>query len=108
MSAHVKRPEVGLPSIITADDEWNRQLETPNLKVIDVYGKIVIYKAKWAGPCEPMQTIFKKSKQEYGEGILFIQAQTDYIEALKNFKDKSCPTFLLFFVFYILFSVIFW
>jgi hypothetical protein len=46
-----------------------------------------------------MASIFKRLKLDYGEEVAFLQAQTDYIEALKNFRDKSCPTFLILFVY---------
>ncbi|KAI8925457.1 nucleoside diphosphate kinase [Entophlyctis helioformis] len=84
MSAHAKRAEVALAPIATSDDEWAGHLAKKGLR------------AKWAGPCEPMQTIFKRLKLDYGEDVYFIQAQSDYIESLKNLRNKSCPTFLFF------------
>jgi hypothetical protein len=38
MSASVKKVEPVLPSICTADDEWNMHLTKPGLRVVDVYG----------------------------------------------------------------------
>ncbi|KAH6583818.1 hypothetical protein BASA60_001235 [Batrachochytrium salamandrivorans] len=87
MSAHARRAEVALPLIITSDEEWAGQIAKPGLRVIDIY-------AKWAGVCEPMQNIFKHLKIEHGENVCFLQAQSDHVEALKNLRNKSCPTFL--------------
>ncbi|KAJ3285254.1 thioredoxin domain-containing protein 6, partial [Borealophlyctis nickersoniae] len=91
MSAHARRVETGpLSSTVTNDDEWNEQVNKPGLRVVDAY-------AKWAGPCEPMQTIFKRLKLDYGDDINFLQAQSDTITALTKHRNKSCPTFLFFF-----------
>lgn len=38
MSAHVKKVEQALPSVIIADDEWQRHLNKPGLRVVDAYG----------------------------------------------------------------------
>ncbi|EGF79674.1 hypothetical protein BATDEDRAFT_35212 [Batrachochytrium dendrobatidis JAM81] len=90
MSAHTKRTELALPACIASDEEWTHHLSKQGLRVFDVY-------AKWAGSCEPMQNIFKRLKVEHGEDVCFVQAQSDHIEALKNLRGKSCPTFLFFF-----------
>ncbi|KAJ3161782.1 thioredoxin domain-containing protein 6 [Geranomyces michiganensis] len=90
MSAHARKVEIAGTSSITSDEEWDAQLAKPSLTVIDVY-------AKFAGPCEPMQNIFKRLKLDYGEAVNFVTAASDNIEALASLRNKSCPTFLFFF-----------
>jgi len=45
-----------------------------------------------------MQGIFKRFKTEFGEELTISQAQADEIEVLAEFKNKSTPTFLFYFV----------
>ncbi|KAI8895584.1 nucleoside diphosphate kinase [Globomyces pollinis-pini] len=91
MSANAKKaPEILVPSLALSDEDWDRCMGKSGLKVIDIF-------AKWAGPCEPIQSIFKRIKLDYGDLVTFAQAQSDYIESLKNFRNRSCPTFLVFF-----------
>ena len=72
------------------DEEWDKWLTKPGLKVVDIY-------AKWAGPCEAIGSIFKRIKLDLGDNISFIQAQTDQIEALLKYRNRSRPTFMFFF-----------
>ncbi|KAI8995899.1 nucleoside diphosphate kinase [Gaertneriomyces semiglobifer] len=89
MSAHARKVEVaGIPNIAN-DEEWAECLERDGVTVIDIY-------ANWAGPCEPMQGIFKRLRIEYGEDIQFATAATGSLQVLEQFRDKSCPTFLFF------------
>ncbi|KNC98195.1 uncharacterized protein SPPG_06597 [Spizellomyces punctatus DAOM BR117] len=90
MSAHAKRVELQGTISVTTDAEWEALLSKPGLTVVDVY-------AKWAGPCEPMQNIFKRLKLDFGDEVTFVMAQTDAIDVLSKFRDKSCPLFLFFF-----------
>ncbi|KAI8823656.1 nucleoside diphosphate kinase [Fimicolochytrium jonesii] len=90
MSAHARKIELAGAVAVTTDEDWNTLTEKPGLTVVDVY-------AKWAGPCEPMQNIFKRLKLDYGEQVTFATALTDGIEALESYRNKSCPTFLFFF-----------
>jgi len=74
-------------SRLFTDAEWINELKIPGLVVVDLF-------AKFCGPCEPIQSsIFKRLKTEYGDQVHFVQAQTDGIEAFKNWRNKSCPTF---------------
>lgn len=76
---------------IKDDQDWDTWMEKPGLKVFDVY-------ARWAGFCEVIQSIFKRIRQEQGaDSVSFIVACTDSIEALSKFRNKSLPTFLVFF-----------
>ncbi|KAI9102594.1 nucleoside diphosphate kinase [Phlyctochytrium arcticum] len=90
MSAHAKKVEIQGPQVATTNEEWQHTLSRPGLIVVDAY-------AKWAGQCEPMQTIFKRLKLDYGEKVAFTMAQTDFVDDLATFRDKSCPTFLFYF-----------
>ncbi|KAI8921365.1 nucleoside diphosphate kinase [Powellomyces hirtus] len=90
MSAHARKIEIVGTAAVSTDEEWEAQISRPCLTVVDVY-------ARWAGPCEPMQNIFKRLKLDYGEAVNFVMAQTDGIEALATLRNKSCPTFLFFF-----------
>ena len=90
MSAHAKRPEATVSSLITSDEEWSLHMTKKGLRVVDAY-------AKWAGPCEPMASIFKRLKHEFTDDLTVVQAQTDFVEVLKNIRNKSCPTFLFFY-----------
>ncbi|KAI9348519.1 nucleoside diphosphate kinase [Obelidium mucronatum] len=51
-------------------------------------------RAHFAGPCEPMASIFKRIKVDYGDKVGFIQAQNDHISCLEGFRDQSCPAFI--------------
>lgn len=55
-----------IANAIHSDEEWSAFLEKPGLKVLDVY-------AKWAGPCEAMQSIFKRMKLDFADGLQFYQ-----------------------------------
>ncbi|KAI8593828.1 nucleoside diphosphate kinase [Geranomyces variabilis] len=90
MSAHARKVEIVGTASISTDEEWDAQIAKPCLTVVDVY-------AKFAGPCEPMQNIFKRLKLDYGEAVNFVAAASDNIEALASLRNKSCPTFLFFF-----------
>ncbi|KAJ3013715.1 Thioredoxin domain-containing protein 3 [Thoreauomyces humboldtii] len=90
MSAHARKVEIAGAASVSTDEEWDVQIQKPCLTVADVY-------SKWSGPCEPMQNIFKRLKLDFGERVNFVMAQTDTIEALASFRNKSCPTFLFFF-----------
>ena len=47
-----------------------------------------------------MQSIFKRLKQQLTDQITISQAMSDEITALESFRNKSCPTFLFYFVYY--------
>ncbi|KAJ3239518.1 Thioredoxin domain-containing protein 3, partial [Chytriomyces hyalinus] len=53
--------------------------------------------AKFAGPCEAMQTILRRYKVDYGENISFVQAITDNISCFEHIRNQSCPVFAFFF-----------
>ncbi|KAJ3238716.1 Thioredoxin domain-containing protein 3 [Chytriomyces hyalinus] len=53
--------------------------------------------AKFAGPCEAMQTILRRYKVDYGENISFVQAITDNISCYEHIRNQSCPVFAFFF-----------
>ncbi|KAJ3271032.1 thioredoxin domain-containing protein 6 [Terramyces sp. JEL0728] len=61
MSAHGKKTEVALPSLVVADEEWTKLLAKNGMKT------------KWAGPCEAMNSILKRLKVEYGEELAIFQ-----------------------------------
>ncbi|KAJ3080117.1 Thioredoxin domain-containing protein 3, partial [Quaeritorhiza haematococci] len=90
MSAHAKRVELHATGTANNDDDWQYLMAKPGLKVLDVY-------AKWAGPCEAMQNIFKRLKLDYGDDVQFIQALSDGIEALAKYRNRSCPCFLFYY-----------
>lgn len=71
------------------EEEYQEEMTRPGLLVIDAY-------SKWAGLCEPALPLFKKLKTEFGEEVHFVQAQLDDMESLGKYKDKSCPTFLIY------------
>jgi len=76
--------------IVKTDEEWDAWLGKPGLKIVDVY-------AKWAGPCDAISSIFRRLKMDLGEQIFFLQAQTEQIEALLKYRNRSRPTFLFFY-----------
>ncbi|KAJ3178431.1 thioredoxin domain-containing protein 6, partial [Geranomyces variabilis] len=90
MSAHARKIEIVGTAAVSTNEEWDAHIAKPCLTVADVY-------AKFAGPCEPMQNIFKRLKLDYGEAVNFVSAASDNIEALTSLRNKSCPTFLFFF-----------
>lgn len=57
--------------------------------MLDVY-------SKWAGPCEAVQGIFRKFKQEFGELLTIYPADAEVSEAFKRFRDQSMPAFLFY------------
>ncbi|KAJ3126393.1 thioredoxin domain-containing protein 6 [Nowakowskiella sp. JEL0407] len=90
MSAHKKQEVHTVTNNATTNEEFDELLQKPGLRVFDAY-------AKWAGPCEAMQNIFKRIKLDIGEDITFSQVQTDGITALTKIRNRSCPTFLFYF-----------
>ncbi|KAJ3033116.1 Thioredoxin domain-containing protein 3 [Rhizophlyctis rosea] len=81
MSAHARRADTGpLAALATTDDEWNAHTAKAGLKVVDVY-------AKWAGPCEPMQSIFKRLKIDFGDQVSFVQGPS----LVKIVKGANSP-----------------
>ncbi|KAJ3323047.1 thioredoxin domain-containing protein 6 [Boothiomyces sp. JEL0866] len=65
MSAHGKKTEVALPSLVVTDDEW--------AKLWTCFVKINSHVAKWAGPCDAINSILKRLKLEYGEELTIFQ-----------------------------------
>ncbi|KAJ3311050.1 thioredoxin domain-containing protein 6 [Boothiomyces sp. JEL0838] len=61
MSAHGKKVEVVLPSLVATDEEWTKVIAKGGLKT------------KWAGPCEAMNSILKRLKLEYAEELTIFQ-----------------------------------
>lgn len=55
--------------------------------------------AKFAGPCDAMASVFKRVKQHH-QDVAVSQAQTDNIDDLQEYRDKSCPTFLFYHVYH--------
>ena len=44
------------------------------MSLVDFYNAFInIYKAKWAGPCDAMQSIFKRFKTEFQDEVTFSQ-----------------------------------
>ncbi len=65
-------------------------LERPTHPVVlDVY-------TKWAGPCDAMQTVFKRLRSEHGEEFRTVQAVSDGLAAFAKYRNKSIPTFLFY------------
>ncbi|KAL7750048.1 hypothetical protein RI367_004563 [Sorochytrium milnesiophthora] len=71
---------------VHSDAELLDELSCPGVIVVDMY-------PHFAGPCDPMQSIFRKMSIDFGDAVRFIQAQTDHIEAFAGWRNKSCPTF---------------
>ncbi|KAI8907831.1 nucleoside diphosphate kinase [Gorgonomyces haynaldii] len=91
MSAGQRKKQEQAPSpIALTNEEWNQHMSKSGLRIVDCY-------AKWAGPCDAMQSIFKRLKTQYGDQLTVSQAQSDDIEALRVFKNKSCPHFLFYY-----------
>jgi hypothetical protein len=58
--------------------------------IIDVY-------TKWAGPCETIKGIFKRIKAANQDIVEFSEAESDSLECISMFKNKSMPLFLIYF-----------
>jgi hypothetical protein len=64
------------------------------------------HKAKWAGPCDAMQTMYKRFKTEFGDQLTYhqvillnlLKALSDGIDIFVDFRNKSCPAFLFYYV----------
>ncbi|TPX76673.1 nucleoside-diphosphate kinase [Chytriomyces confervae] len=67
-----------------------------NAEFLSMIGKPGLI-AKFAGPCEAMQTILRRYKVDYGENISFVQAITDNISCFEHIRNQSCPVFAFFF-----------
>lgn len=94
-----KQETNAVSSNVFTNEDWDATLATPGLKVVDVYAKWAgTYACNYKGPCEAMQSIFKRLKLQYNEAVNFSQAATDDIKDLERFRNKSCPTFLFYFV----------
>lgn len=78
--------DLKVDSRVFSDLELINELRKPGLVVVDMF-------AKFAGPCYSIQNIFKRIKPDYGDSVHFIQAQTDGIDAFRDWRNKSCPTY---------------
>ncbi|KXS21070.1 nucleoside diphosphate kinase [Gonapodya prolifera JEL478] len=75
---------------ITSADRWDDEMAKPGLLVADVF-------SSWVGPCEAVLATFKKLKTENIEDVRFVQVQSENIDALAKYRDKSCPHVLVLF-----------
>ncbi|KAJ3217379.1 thioredoxin domain-containing protein 6 [Clydaea vesicula] len=84
------KKDLAAPTAVSTMEEWASWVDKPRLKVVDVY-------SKWSGPCEAIVNIFKRIKLDLGDQINFLQVNTDSIDDLSNYRNKSRPTFLFFY-----------
>ncbi|KAJ1517806.1 hypothetical protein HMI55_005862 [Coelomomyces lativittatus] len=72
---------------VLTDDEFVHALNASDaVTVVDMF-------SHFAGPCEPVTSVLKKLKQEFGDQLTFLQAQTDSISYFQAWRNRSCPTF---------------
>eukprot|EP00117_Sycon_ciliatum_P009452 scpid3757/ scgid11737/ Thioredoxin domain-containing protein 3 homolog; Dynein intermediate chain 3 len=82
------KKEVILQHQLKSDDDYHKMLRKEGLTVVDVY-------AKWCGPCKAIVSLFRRLRNELGGDMLrFALAEADGIEALKEYRGRSQPTFL--------------
>ncbi|XP_065051819.1 thioredoxin domain-containing protein 3 homolog isoform X2 [Rhopilema esculentum] len=75
---------------VKTQEQWEELISKEGLIVVDAY-------AGWCGPCKAIESTFRRIRNESGDDLLhFAMAETDTIEALEAYRDKSKPTFLFF------------
>jgi len=75
---------------VKTEEQWEELLSKEGLIVVDAY-------AGWCGPCRAIESTLRRIRNETGDDLLhFAMAETDHIESLEAYRDKSQPTFLFF------------
>eukprot|EP00794_Sanderia_malayensis_P017266 gene17266-18990_t len=75
---------------VKGQDQWEDLMTKEGLIVVDAY-------ASWCGPCKAIESTFRKMRNETGDDLLhFATAETDSIESLALYRERSRPTFLFY------------
>ena len=78
---------------VETEDDFKKETSYKGLCVIEVY-------SKWCGPCQctvpTLRKLHKDLVEDKGCGVQFIQAQSDEIAVLKDFKQRTKPAFLFY------------
>ncbi len=78
------------------NESVSRVIEIEGNTYKDCYPKILYFTAKWCGPCQRIQPLYKKLADNYSE-ITFFKIDVDKNQELAaNFNVKSMPTFFFF------------
>ena len=79
--------------LVETDEEFNKNISFKGLCVIEVY-------SKWCGPCQctvpTLRKLHKDLVEDKGCGVKFLQAASDDIAPLKDFKQRTKPAFLFY------------
>ncbi|KAI9218309.1 nucleoside diphosphate kinase [Blastocladiella britannica] len=83
------KKEIDVIMKVNSDDDLLSALNGSDaLCIVDMY-------PHFCGPCDPMTSVFKRIKVDYGDTVSFLQAQTDAISYFAGMRDKSMPCFTL-------------
>mmetsp|Transcript_30383 Transcript_30383/g.74638 ORF Transcript_30383/g.74638 Transcript_30383/m.74638 type:complete len:125 (+) Transcript_30383:43-417(+) len=87
------KPWEELHTNISTDKEFAEMIAYKGLTCMEVY-------AGWCGPCTAVVPTLKKLHwdlvEERSAAVQFVVCNSDNVEALKEFKDRSKPLFLVF------------
>ena len=84
------RAKKALQVEVTSQEEWTGLLQEPGMLVVDAY-------AAWCGPCTAIRSLLNKIKINLDrDDLVFAVAETDSIDSLSAYRNKSEPTFLFY------------
>nr|WAW84848.1 thioredoxin domain-containing protein 3 [Halisarca dujardinii] len=82
------KKQIQLQEEVETNEDWKNLLSSKKgLLVVDVY-------SGWCGPCKAVLSLFRRLKNEMGDGLFFATAISDKISALEKYRDQSKPCFL--------------
>ncbi|RDD43712.1 Thioredoxin domain-containing protein 3-like protein [Trichoplax sp. H2] len=85
-----KKVDIQFQTVVQTNAQWEELLSTEGLKVVDVY-------SAWCGPCKSIASTLRKVRNEIGDDFLqFAVAESDNIDQLSAYRNKSQPTFLFY------------